>query len=269
MSTKTMIGLEAEMFLKNKDGDIVIIPRSLPRDGFPLLLEVRGKPAITAMEAFTNFMSKYYIIKEMVDPYKIIMANEMDVTGDLYNAALAEMSPEEIGESKGAVQSTRGVVDAYSNIITDANGKVIAYKVTAGLHIHFSAVDTFKYGNEYKSKYEPITLPLTIQTDGCKNLHPYITLYKKEYEDSNSTPKVRTINMLNVPTIEHIVTECDKQLYKKYGPEIISKTRQPGFWESKDDGRFEYRSLPFNKLVFDDLLNISKKAKDILSSCYD
>ncbi len=57
------IGLEAEFFLRNEKGELVL-PKEhgLPHDDFLLLGEIRGLPGKNREEATSNFLKEFYRI---------------------------------------------------------------------------------------------------------------------------------------------------------------------------------------------------------------
>jgi len=66
--------------------------------------------------------------------------------------------------------------------------------------------------------------------------------------------------------IRHVVEKMDQNLHSRFKIEEPLRYRLPGFYEVKDDGRFEYRSLPFNQQVLDALPEITDTAFTLLEA---
>jgi len=68
------IGLEAECFLKNKEGEIIAPSFQLPIDGSGNIIEIRADPGNTPQKTIENFYRKFEQIKELCYPLTIFLS---------------------------------------------------------------------------------------------------------------------------------------------------------------------------------------------------
>jgi len=80
-------------------------------------------------------------------------------------------------------------------------------------------------------------------------------LYQRVYSTGKTRMKKFVYNLLNYPIKSYIIKSLDEKLFDMFCEES-GKYRQKGMYEEKDDGRIEYRSLPFNQYVFEKLPKI-------------
>jgi hypothetical protein len=246
---KQMIGLEAEYLLRDTKTKTLVYPAKygLGHDDFPLIGEFRADPGTTRAEVVGNFFKAYYTMLGIVRNKNLFL----DLTGwatlspKEYTGCLREMGNKQIATCKNIYGKD---ILELSDAVIDA-GVVKGHNISNGLHIHFSSSDaqswTPKKYTEVKIKDYPETL------------------YRWNGEEPDKTLQV---NRLTKPAITHIIKRMDKEVFPKYPLSQKLKYRQPGYYEVKSDGRFEYRSLPFSEDVYLDIYDIVDKAFDILES---
>jgi hypothetical protein len=249
---KVLVGLEAETFVVNEKGTPIICSNyGIPHDNFPVLCEIRGAPGESAGEVVGNFMSEFYKVKQLLpEGHKFVLVDKMEIERTLYNKAVRLMAKED----KSVPLNIYGKVNNISNIITNERGEIIKRVVQAGLHIHVSAVLEEDLYMEERASYVPVKLDLKLHVEGDYVPVVLRDLYKLEYKNKPTMRKF-TLNMLSKIYKEYIIKKLDAVLFSKYA-EKDGKYRQKGMYETKEDGRIEYRSLPFNQEIFDDLFPI-------------
>lgn len=242
------IGLEAEYFLL-KDNKLVF-PKNygLECDSFAILGEIRSKPGNTRAETIANFYKEYHEV--------LYKAERQGLTVDI-STGLKQISPIERAEYLRAsgnkeIPNCKNIYDIDIMNYSDAcveDGKILHYTLSIGTHIHFSSknVDSKEIIQD-TSEYQQVQLPLAIN-----EIKANIELYKKTSIKETKHKVSVEANVITNPVIKHIVKTLDEKVFYKFKPEIPLKYRNPGFYEIKPDGRFEYRSLPFNKNVLEEI----------------
>jgi len=266
------VGLEAEFLLLNDKDELVVPPSYLDRDGFPLLGEIRGKPADNMPDVVANFMKRKMEIENGLDKdYKISMENIRAVNLETYRKAMREVTiPKK--EQVGTVQNIYGInMDEFSDQIIGRNLKIQGINTSCGMHIHFSCSSSVTEIVE-DSEYERVTLPISLAEVNGKNsvlkelIKPEIYLYRRKYFSAEKVKKITaSVSIITKPVIKYIVEEMDKSFFERFAPKkgYRTKYRKPGFYELKPYG-FEYRSLPANAEVISSLPEIVSKAFSLL-----
>lgn len=124
------VGLEAELFLKNKNGEIISPHLSLPIDGSGNLIEIRADCAKTWEKSVENFYRKFESVKELCYPNIFWLSKE------------EKLSKEIIAKKAYSYKGNLWVKDVTRNIIVLLDSKEadnIEIKQTSGLHIHIDA----------------------------------------------------------------------------------------------------------------------------------
>lgn len=259
MTLENKVGLEAEFFLTSAKGNLVF-PGSngFDTDEFIILGEFRSEPGINRSETLSNFFKEYYRIVEKAKSKNLVVNLDGIWEIDLKKKAeiLRKMGTKTVSESKNIYKTD--LLELSDDIIED--GKITGRYLSTGLHVHFSSQviceKVFPVGRKYS--YTPMEIPLVFG-DGIKT---NLELFKRDQEHSPSAELVEAIaNRITKPVIEHFVKEMDKNLLKHFlllSSDKVSdlKFRQPGFYEVKSYGRFEYRSLPFNRYVLEDIYKV-------------
>lgn len=270
------VGLEAELFVFDENTRLPIFPSTigLPTDDFPLLCEVRAKPGTTVAETVSNFILEFLKIKQAIAKEGFIMklgTDSITIPHVLYSEALKNMGTKEYPACKNIYNTD---ISEYPDTVLKL-GKIIGHNVGCGLHIHFSSLVTkvFSYPSVSSSvQYVPTKIPLTLGEDGLKT---YLEVYYKKADGKQETSTIKaevSTSRITNPVIKYFVETLDENLVKskRYPPVVQTKYRLPGFYETKiyaDGGSgFEYRSLPFNQLVFDNLDSIVKTCFSLLES---
>lgn len=258
--TESMVGIEVEGLLLNTKGEAIVPPAHWDRDGFPLLLEIRGEPGKTAAETYANFMRrKLEVEAKPKSENKIAYETIHLVRLKTYKEAMKQVT-EPKGAQIGKVKNIQGInVEDYSDKVIKG-GKIQGIHASCGLHIHFSCGQTAEMKVEVP-EYEHISIPIeTIPIEailpageikGAQHIMKHLMktslcLYQfKGYKTKEHL--TASVTQLNRPTIEWMVKKLDDELFKKFAPpkEQRTKFRQAGFYELKPHG-FEYRSLPAN-----------------------
>lgn len=244
------VGLEAEFLLRDKDGKLMYpADHGFTTDEFCILGEFRGLPGETREETIANFIKEYYSV--------IYLAKNKKLTVDIQNGfeVIEPKFHAEILRKMGskAVAQCRNIYDIDILSLSDAeivDGKVISQKLSTGLHIHFSCENESKIIYQ-QQEYEAVNLPININ-----NATATFELFRKKLIQPSNQTITATANKITKPVVEFIVKSLDTNILpgaKKNLPNL--KYRNPGFYEHKAWG-FEYRSLPFNKKVLDDIHNI-------------
>jgi len=230
------IGLEAEFFVRDNDGNL-IYPQTcgFESDDFCILGEFRAEPGVTREETIGNFMKAYYAV--------IYKAEKRGVTIDIKDG-YSRVDPilySDILRKTGTkiISNCKNIYDLDILELTDSEvrgSKVVAHKISCGLHIHFSSMDvkTFKYRH-----YVPVG------TDK-------VQLFKEDEERKVVSEGSR----ITKPVVEYIVETLDNDILKSCisgMPKL--KYRNAGFYEDKTWG-IEYRSLPFNQKVLEKIHTI-------------
>lgn len=256
---KNTVGLEAEYFVRNKDGELVIPSLyGLETDEYAILGEFRGEPGTTREDVLANFIKEFYKTKYRVEKLGLIM----DLTGwaeldtELHAKVLRTMGTKVITESKNVYDTD--ILEMSDAIVK--RGSIVGYNASTGLHVHFSSSDSSEHSREIeKPTYSPVVIPI-----GIADARTTLQLYR--LVDKESVVKVTAkavANRITVPVIEYIVRQMD-ELLPNYKFPVKLKYRQPGFYEKKYHGGFEYRSLPFYTKTLTDLPGIVDYAFTLL-----
>lgn len=254
---KNRVGLEAEFFLRDKDGQILYPDEyNFSTDDFCVLGEFRADSGETREATIANFMKKYYevVYKARNHSKGLILDIEngwAKVDPKFYASVLRKMG------SKSVAQCFN-IYDTDILSLTDAEtkgGKIVSQKLSIGLHIHFSSSEV----NERKvtiDSYESVKLPLSLGKASAS-----FDLYRKTGSSYEEKVEAKA-SKISKPVVKHIVQELDKNLLKTFTSGMPTlKYRNPGFYEYKQWG-FEYRSLPFNRNVLnkiDEIVDFSFK----------
>ena len=250
---KPKVGIEVEFLTLDAKGNVIITPKCLGRDTFPLLGEIRALPGENAAETYINFVQAQEILKSNLATSRSFVFSEMfRVPLKLYKEANKEMAAANVDKDTvvADVKNIYGTdISEFSDQVIE-KGKIQGVNISCGLHVHFSCqeIDECEVKEDvYESVVLPIALPNGVYAkDNVVHelLKPNIYLYRKI--DSKVTKKLKaSVSRLNKPTIDYIVREMDKKFFDALAPEKANRTkyRQPGFYELKPYG-FEYRSLP-------------------------
>lgn len=250
------IGLEAEFFLLSKDGKQLVFPANygFEHDDFPILGEFRADPGKTRSETIANFLKCWYeVIEKAKKQDKIVDISKgwTEVTPEFYTKIIREMGTKSIAKCKNIYPE----IDLLK--LTDAiveNGEIKAHKLSIGLHVHFSSSDTNeKFYKRKNETFSPVKIPIAL--GGNTNIAE-MNLYQKTGENESEDKISVTANRITKPVLYSIVKDFDTNILTKFDLGTILKYRKAGFYEIKDYGGFEYRSLPFNEKVLADIYNI-------------
>ena len=267
MHFEKAVGLEAEFFLGNEAGEVIVPPSHMDRDDFPLQGEVRAKPGKSAPETLANFVHQQMVVESgLPHGHSMRFSSIETVKLATYQKALAECETPK-GKALRDIRNVHGTdISGFSDqIIRD--GKIQGVRASCGLHIHFScrAVDRFDVS---EPEYTHVELPLRME-EGAQEGHkalirPYISLYKRGDYKVRKTLEA-SASALNRPTVEWMVRELDSRFFDKFAPQKAERTkyRQPGFYELKPYG-FEYRSLAANQDTIEALPEIVEAAFELL-----
>lgn len=250
------VGLEAEVLLRDKAGELAYpAQHGLPRDNFPIICEVRGQPGLTREETVGNFVKEYLRVQ--------YLAKKQGLTFDTANGWVS-VAPQKYneyvrggnGKTIAACQNIYGTdLMGYTDTVSEA-GVLKSCKISIGLHVHFSSVNQCRHVAT-KQLYDPVTLPLSVEGAAIN-----LSLFSLKGEER--LPVVAESNRITKPVIRHVVEQMDQKLHPRFKIEEPLRYRLPGFYEVKDDGRFEYRSLPFNDAVYEALPEITDTAYALL-----
>jgi hypothetical protein len=114
--------------------------------------------------------------------------------------------------------------------------------------------------------YFPVNIPIGM--DAHQNLFN-LNLFRKS---DLKTPEHEVVisancNRITKPVIEYFVKALDENCLPYHNPKDIKlKYRQPGFYEVKGDGRFEYRSLAMSYDILQSVYNIASYSFTLLES---
>lgn len=255
---KNMIGLEAEFFLKNEAGELVFPAYyGFGHDDFPLLGEIRGEPSDSKEGAAANLLKEWWKMCEMAEKKKltvVIEAGFLLVKPTVYANALREAGMKTVAKCKNIYGTD--LLGLSDSLVTD--GVLTGHHVSCGLHVHFSSSE--EQSTKYTiGNYLPVVLPLSVggaQTE--------LKLFRLAGEDEKEVKAY--VSRITNPVIKHIVKDMDNNVLPGYVGDLPKlKYRNPGFYELKPWG-FEYRSLPFNNEVFEDIYDIASHAMDVLNA---
>ena len=262
------IGLEAEFIVRNKEGKIVIPHYGVPKDGFPLLGEIRGEPARNTAKVFANFIEEKIRVEKAVklSGHTIEYISSENVGLKVYKEVmkLLRATVEEKKVSGKQIRNIYGIdITEFSDQVLK-DGKIQGMTVSCGLHINFSCTDE-EERSVLEDQYESVVLPLSMGD----NLDTELRLYKRKGYEKKEVIKV-SASVLTRPVVTDIIKRLDKKFFIEFEEGLKTKTkyRQPGFFALKDFG-FEYRSLPFNKDVFEKLPEIIDFSFELIENLND
>lgn len=247
------LGLEAEFFLRGKNGKLLYPGKhGFSTDEFFILGEFRAKEGTNRQETLAHFMEKWYEVLflakkngEKID----IETGHTEIDPALYADILRKMESKHIASAKNIYPK----IDLLK--LTDAvvkDGEIQKYNLSIGLHIHFSSTITDEQKTKRKEvTYSPVRIPLSIAGNSVAEMN----LFQKDSEKEVETTLTASVSRITKPVLYNFIRELDEKILPAYKPEIPLKYRNPGFYELKSYG-FEYRSLPFNKAVLDNIAEI-------------
>lgn len=246
------MGIEAEYLLRDADQSLVYPgDYGLPADGFPILGEIRGEPGTQPESTVANFIKEYLrISRETKDKNLTIdLTGYTKVSPKIYAEFSRRMGNKEISKCKN-INPDIDLLELSDDIIDPTTGKVVTKKISCGLHIHFSSSKSHTVIRE-KLAFTPVKIPLWVGEAEAR-----LDLYRKEPITETKEAITVSVSRITVPVIRHIVSEYDRLILPNYKYNEPFKYRNPGFYETKNDGRFEYRSLPFNQTTYNELIDI-------------
>jgi len=243
------IGLEAEYFLRDRDGKLLIpFEHNFSFDEYILLGEFRAEKGNTRAKCLANFLESFYETKYEIEDRNMVMDfadGWTTLTPEFYAELLRKMGNKEISRSEN-------INDIDLLKLTDAivkNGEIKEIKASVGLHIHFGSADIVERSQKQES-FQKVNLPIGTNSDSMFHFQ----FYEKVGEETHTIKA--TANRITKPVVNYIVREFDEKILPSYVEDLPKlKYRNPGFYEIKPWG-FEYRSLPFNKLVLDNIAEI-------------
>ena len=258
---KNQVGLEAEFFLRDADGELVLPGDfGFGTDDYIILGECRAMPGVTREETLANFMERWYGVVFRAHKNKLTLDIETGWTKlsvEEHAAIMREMGTKEVS----IAQNINGT-DILE--LTDAiihRGKIVGYRASIGLHVHFSSSEVSEVRLERDYSYVPVSLPITIGDAGTATLD----LYRRLEGDAKKDVWAKAhASRITKPVVEHIVRKMDGRVLGFYKVDEPLKFRNPGFYEMKSHGGFEYRSLPFNQAVLDGIATIVDSAYILL-----
>lgn len=255
MTTKILncVGLEAEFFLRGEKNKLLYpAANGFSTDEFIILGEFRAKQGENREETISNFMKEWYkiIFQAKKQGHKIdIETGYTEIDPKFYAEIIRKMGTKNVAQAKNIYPD----IDLLK--LTDAvveNGVLQKHYLSIGLHIHFSSTIT----NEqiYKSKdanYSSVRIPLSISGNNVAEMN----LYQKDSEKENEVKLVSTVSRITKPVLYSFISKFDAEILPQYKSDVPLKYRNPGFYEVKPWG-FEYRSLPFNQAILNNIAEI-------------
>lgn len=244
---KSAVGLEAEFFLVNADGDLVLpSDYGFPVDDFCLLGEIRAEAGEDRPSAIANFYKAYYQTVEQAKRHNLtldIEAGYNQIPPAFRNKCIRAAGHKPVSAAKNIYPN----IDIMS--LSDAvveNGAILYYHVSCGLHIHFSAQEVQEVRETVDlTTYSSVQIPLAFE-----KISANLDLYRRDKEEKREIKVKAQANLITKPVVHHIVRLFDEQLLPSFAMPVPLKYRNAGFYEVKPYG-FEYRSLPFNKASFE------------------
>lgn len=253
------VGLEAEFLLRK--GEELVYPSEygFSTDDFLILGEFRADPGLTKEECLANFMKAYYQVVSKAEKAKLTV----DISGytTITNKKLIEIKRKMGHKDISACENIYGtdILELSDTLVED--GKIVGHNISCGLHVHFTSQDDAK--TELKTdSYTKIAFPEFMLG---KQAISFGDLYKKDAKQIETIVKA-SANRITKPVIQYLVKGMDDALFDEFKPEISLKFRQPGFYEKKSHGGFEYRSLPFSIKVLDNIYKVVDTAFSLLES---
>lgn len=260
---KNRVGLEAEFLLQDKDGNLVSPNKyGFGTDDFPLIGEMRGEVGETRADSLANFMKSYYSTVQSIKEQGLILNIDgwKTISPALYRETMKSMGTKEVSRCLNIYDTE--ILD-FTDDLADTTGKLIGHNVSCGLHVHFSSDQIVKMQFEYDaSVYDEVNVPFFIN----EKIGTSFKFYSKKNNEIKKKELIASASVITKPVIKHIVEFFDSNLLHIFKEkELNLKFRMPGFYELKPYG-FEYRSLPFNLYVFENLYNIVDAAFTCLES---
>lgn len=266
------IGLEAEFLVRDKNSGHLLFPQDhgFSTDEYIILGEFRAEPGTTISETISNFMKEYYNILSIAEKEGVVIeiSGHSTVNSKFNAEIMRRMGVKRINDSQNIYGTD--ILQLSDDIIE--NGTITGKRISCGLHIHFSSYvhveSSFELTyNTNEFIYSKVEIPLNFG----KDINTSITLYRQDKNPSyNKDGRKTTIHAdasrITKPVIEFFVKEFDKKVLPKYIQGLPPlKYRSKGFYELKNWG-FEYRSLPFNKNVLDNLFDIVRFSFELLNN---
>ena len=258
---KNQVGLEAEFFLRDADGNVVLPgDYGFGTDDYIILGELRAMPGTTREETLANFMKRWYGVVFRARSSKLtldIADGWIEMSNQTHADLLREMGNKEISTAKNIYGTD--ILTQSDAIIT--RGKITGYRASIGLHVHFNSSEHSEVRVSRDYRYERVNLPITLGDAGAATLD----LYRRyDGEERNDVWAKAHASRITVPVVNHIVSCMDADTLPYFRLTEKLKFRQPGFYEMKSHGGFEYRSLPFNQAVLDAIATIVDNAFTLL-----
>ncbi len=266
---KNMVGLEAEFLLRNKGNKELTFPgdHGFTTDEYIILGEFRGQPGNNTAEVISNFMLEYYKVLGLAEKKEKVvdLMGYAEIDNEFNSKIMRKMGTKQVNDSANIYGTD---ILKLSDVLVK-NGEVTGKKLSCGLHIHFSSQATETRNvidsvNEYF--YAPVTIPISIG-EGVNTVLKLFSREKNEsYKKDTKIDISASCSRITKPVIKYFVETLDKEILPKYVTEDKMpklKFRNPGFYEMKTWG-FEYRSLPFNTEVLDNLFDITNFAFKLL-----
>ena len=199
------IGLEKEFFLLRDGKPQAIVGLAIPCDECGWLVEARGEPHYSIVDAVFSLKASIYKIEKSVITINSRAVNTSEVF------ALSDepiMKVDKAVKLKCARNYAKGLIQ-YQNLYGFECHKNALSESTAGVHVSFT--EQYVIYNKDGTKYE--------------------------HNTNFDWPQIFV------------------KLDKAFAEEIKAAKRRPGFYELKNDGRVEYRSLPSN-INLDKLMDV-------------
>lgn len=276
------VGLEFEYMLKDVDTGELVLPADFgfTTDEFPVLGEVRVRQQHDVDDLYLEFVKELHKLKLKVKKnhlanLELCLGGIVGVNNKRYAEFLTAMGSKFISDTHNVYGTD--ILELTNDIIH--NGKVVGKVITAGLHIHFGSIITESTRVDDEYKYIPVKIPVVDPLQD--NNITFTNLYKRELKSDYEVKKVEAlVSRITNPVINEFVKALDVDVLPKYLDDVVeygysdeildiklsdAKYRNPGFYETKSWG-FEYRSLPFNQSVIDDMYNIIEKSFELLNS---
>lgn len=153
---KNQVGLEAEFFLRDAEGDLVFPgDYGFGTDDYIILGEIRATPGDTREEALANFVERWYGI--------LFKASRLGLKVDI-ETGWTKLSTEQHADIMRKMGSKE--VSTAQNIhgtdileLTDAiihRGKIVGYNASIGLHVHFNSAEISEVRLARDRTYTPV-----------------------------------------------------------------------------------------------------------------
>lgn len=236
----TQVGFEWEFMLWNQKSKKYIFPASVGfgHGDMPLLGEVRALPGQSPAEATGLFIQSVCETRDRVMKLKHLelQCGYALITPEQYAEAMLHNRDKPIERNRNVYGTD---ILQLTDDVTENNVRIGTH-ISSGLHIHLSQTE------KYARRVNETTI---------EDIRPLLTITQ----------------------MSRLVKQLDKKLLPKYPTRAASwlavsstampvnlKYRQPGFWDIKAHGGFEYRSLP----MLTDMFNVDT-IHDISKVCFN